>query len=80
MSGTIIILMVLVGQLRSKTAILTATLLALSAGQPTVRGYEFCADTAHGMVTAITIASYCPMRFDVYDNTVSAFKSTYEFK
>ena len=64
MSGTIIILMVLVGQLRSKTAILTATLLALSAGQPTVRGYEFCADTAHGMVTAIAIADYCPMRFE----------------
>ena len=63
-SGIIIILMVLVGQLRSKTAILTATLLALSAGQSTARGYEFCADTAHGMVTAITIANYCPMRFE----------------
>ena len=64
MSGIIIILMILIGQLCSKMAILTATLLALSVGQLTARGYEFCADTAHGMVMAITIVNYCPMHFE----------------
>ena len=63
-SCIIIILMILVGQLRSETATLTATLLALSAGQSTARGYEFCADTAHGMVMAITVVNYCPMHFE----------------
>ncbi len=64
MGGIIIILMVLVAQLRARTTILTATLLALSVGQSTAYGYEFCADMTHGMVTAITIVNYCPIRFE----------------
>ena len=52
------------GQLCGKTAVLAAALLASSARQHEVYGYEFCDDTMNGIASAFTIASYCPMQFE----------------